>query len=253
MNWIYLAFEVSSSDLSAAVKGGRALGIRGFNLTHPHKQAVIAMLDRLSPEAEAIGAVNTVAFRNGEAIGYNTDAAGFSSFLGEEGFDFRDGNVVVIGAGGAGRAVAWAAAREGARLVSAYDLEAEKARSLCRDFGPLFASAVFRPLDDPDELREALSAAGLVINATPMGMADSDPAVVDVGLLPRAAWFVDLVYKPAETSSLKEARESGREGRNGLGMLVYQAAAAWEIWTGRPAPLNEMASAAELVLSGGRD
>lgn len=253
LNWIYLAFDVAPEDLAAALKGARALGMKGLNLTHPHKQAAIPLLDRLSPEAEAVGAVNTVVFRKGESVGHNTDTAGFSDYLEGEGFALSGKKILVAGAGGAGRAVAWAAARRGASEVAAVDLDAERAARLCRDFQPLFPTTVFRPADSENKLKEALSSADLAVNATPVGMGAADPPVIPVASLPRSAWFMDLIYHPRRTATLKLAVESGREGRDGLGMLVRQAAAAWEIWTGREAPLDEMAAAAGFGAPGGSE
>lgn len=250
LNWIYLAFEVEPSGLRRAFEGCRAIQVVGLNITIPHKQSVIPLIDELSQEARLIGAVNTVHFVEGKAKGYNTDGRGFISALREEkGFNLSGKKVCVIGAGGAGRAVAVQAAWEGAGQISIADLEDKKAEDLSLLINQRIKEdlALAGEIKSP-QWKESLSRADLVVDATPLGLEKEDPLSFDPNLLSSSALVVDLVYNPPQTRLLKEVKKLGRGAMNGLGMLVHQAALSWEIWTGRPAPLEVMKEAARSAL-----
>ncbi len=250
LNWVYLAFEVTPETLEAALNGCRALGMPGLNITHPLKRSVIPFLDGLSKEAELIGAVNTVHFTEGKAKGFNTDGRGFIAALQEEkGFPVRDKTVFVIGAGGAGRAVAVQSALEGAGRILLADLESERAEEVTGLINGNIRKGLAESLKvGGTDWEEKIAHADLVVDATPLGMKDGDPLSFDPALLSSAALLVDLVYSPPQTRLLAEARRLGKAGLNGLGMLIRQAALAWEIWTGRPAPLEVMKEAARKAL-----
>jgi shikimate dehydrogenase len=250
LDWIYLAFSVKPEDLAAAFTGFQALGGRGLNITIPHKQDVICLLDEVSEEARLIGAVNTVLFRAGRALGYNTDGPGFIQALREErNFSLAGKRVCLIGAGGAGRAVAVQSALSGIDRLAIADLDRERAEELSDWINQKIASdlSVVLPTGTR-EGEELISGADLVVDATPLGLYPDDPVSFDPSLLARETLVMDLIYNPMETPLLKKARELGVDAINGLGMLIHQAALAWEIWTGDPAPIEAMKQAAGAAL-----
>ena len=252
LNLIYLSFPVPSASLASALAGARALGLVGLNVTYPHKQAVVPLLDDLSEEAKLIGAVNTIHIQQGRATGYNTDGRGLLAALrAEQNFDLRGRRILVIGAGGAGRAISVQAALSGAELIYLADRETERAVQLAHLINTRISEGRARVLEmGGKEWETALREVQLVVDATPLGMKPDDPKVFDPGLLSPSSLVVDLVYNPAETALLKEVRRRGITGMNGLGMLVHQAALSWEIWTGRKAPLQLMKETALEALSG---
>ena len=212
-------------------------GFAGLNITYPCKQSVIPLLDELSEEARTIGAVNTVQFRDGRRIGYNTDASGFEESFrrGMPGAAFA--SVVQIGAGGAGAATAFAFLRLGTRGLTLFDTESERAQGL--------ADLLARRFPDCDvrvgrELADALAEADGALNATPMGMTKHPGSAIPSGLLGPALWVADIVYFPIETQLLKEARAAGCRTLDGGGMAIFQAARAFEIFTGRTADSERM-------------
>ncbi len=249
MNWLYLAFAVSPDRLPGALLGCRALGFRGLNLTIPHKVAAIPFLSGLSREARLLGAVNTVIFRSGRSFGDNTDGRGFvRSLAAEKGFRLKGKRVFLAGAGGAGRAVAMRAALEGAASVSIADPFRSRAAGLAARVNGV-SPKIARSLPVGSRLwKEALAAADLAVNASPLGMKGFDPLPFSPSLLPRPAIIFDLVYNPPETRLLAAARKIGRDGMNGLGMLVHQAALSWELWTGEKAPVEVMKKAARSAM-----
>ncbi len=252
LDWIYLAFEVHPDSLKTALGGFRALGGRGLNITIPHKEAVVPFLDSLSRPARMIGAVNTVSFGEEGTRGYNTDGPGFAAAVREEiEFSFSNSTIAVIGAGGAGRAVAVQSVLEGARKVYVTDLDREKAEDLSGWINARLPENKCRPLfPDEEEWNSHLKSCRLVVDATPLGLKKSDPVSFDLALLEPTAAVMDLVYNPPRTPLLKAARERGIRGINGLGMLIHQAALAFEIWTGEEAPVDVMREAAEETLYG---
>jgi shikimate dehydrogenase len=234
LDWAFLAFEVTAGDGAAAVHGARALGIEGLSVTMPHKADVIPALDKLSPTAEKLGAVNTITRQGGALLGLSTDGPGFLDALRlDEGFDPAGRRCVVFGAGGAARAVVLALAEAGAAQVTVVNRTAERAREAVAVAGAV--GRVGRAADAGD--------ADLVVNATSIGMGDGvaplDPALLGPGQL-----VVDLVYHPAVTPLVAAARDRGATAVNGLGMLIHQAAHAFRHWTGQEPPLPAMSAAA---------
>ncbi|MDQ3574637.1 MAG: shikimate dehydrogenase [Actinomycetota bacterium] len=235
LDWAYLAFEVAPGEAGVAVAGARALGIDGLSVTMPHKEAVVPALDRLSATAERLGAVNTVVRVGSSLVGESTDGQGFLDALrDDQGFDPAGRRCLVLGAGGAARAVALALAGAGAAEVVVVGRSPERVAT---------AAAVAGPVARPGVGEEA-SSADLVVNATPIGMA-GHPAgpPVDPALLSRGQVVIDLVYHPAVTPLLAAARERGAVAAGGLGMLVHQAAHAFRLWTGQHPPLEAMSAA----------
>ena len=240
---VYLPLAVPPERLAAAVQGLVALGFRGVNVTIPHKQAVIPLLDDLTPAARAIGAVNTILVReDGRLYGDNTDAPGFIADLTEQGVvlaDIAAEGALVLGAGGSARAVVFALATAGVP-VTVWARRAEQAQALCDGLRPFLPSAVVLQVLPPTAPTPGRPA--LIVNCTPVGM---EP---QVGVSPwPSSWALhpgqivyDLVYNPPHTRLLQQAAAHGARGINGLGMLLHQGALAWELWTGRPAPLAAM-------------
>jgi shikimate dehydrogenase len=239
----YLPFEVSRTEMIRLMKRRKKLLLDGFNVTVPYKELVLRHLDGASPEARAIGAVNTVVRRGRRWLGFNTDASGFVAALTQERkFSPRGKKVLILGAGGSARAVAYGLARAGVRSIMLANRTPARARKIASDFRRLFPRIEFAGVSlagiPSGRGREKI---GLVVNATSVGLKSKDRPLVNGKEFPnRKSLFVDLIYRPAETKFLKSARRSGHRTLNGLGMLAYQGAAAFELWTGRRAPLEVM-------------
>ncbi|MBM3900876.1 MAG: shikimate dehydrogenase [Verrucomicrobia bacterium] len=258
LDWTYLAFEVHPDTLASTLRGARDLGVLGLNLTLPHKLLAMPLMDVLDDSAETYGAVNTVIYESqtssGEWMpvgqlpeirgpvrmrGANTDADALLRSLGEDlGIEPRSARILLLGAGGAARAAALRLADEGVGelwLVNRTTSKAEELAAEIRLRNPAVGVEVGYPSDTVD----------VVLNATSLGMKAGDPLPWDPARfsLDRADGVYDMVYRPAETVLLETARRSGCRTANGLGMLLYQGAAALELWTGRPAPVDAMRSA----------
>ena len=241
LDWVFLAFHVAEGEAPTAVTGARALGIEGLSVTMPHKAAVLGALDRLSPTAERLGAVNTITTRAGLLVGESTDGPGFLDALRQdEGFDPDGRRCLVVGAGGAARAVVLALGQAGAAEIVVANRTASRAEA---------AVALAGPVGRVGRLDEAESV-DLVVNATPLGMGDG-ALPVDPGRLGAGQLVVDLVYHPAVTPLVAAARERGATAVNGLGMLIHQAAHAFRLWTGQDPPLDAMSAAAVSALARG--
>lgn len=238
LDWAYVAFDVPAGPgtAAAAVQGVRALRLEGLNVTMPHKADVIPALDALSPTAERLGAVNTIAWRGGELYGDNTDGAGFvDSLRADHGLEVAGWRCVVLGAGGAARAVVLALAEAGAAevvVVNRTAANAEVAAALAGDRGRVGT------LDHAKD-------AELLVNATPLGMGVWEGEIpVGAEHLHAGQVVCDLVYHPHRTALLESAKEAGAVAVNGLGMLIHQAAHAFRLWTGEDPPLAVMSAAA---------
>jgi shikimate dehydrogenase len=254
IDWIYVAFPVKRGRAAAAVAAMRTLRIAGLSVTMPHKAAVVEHLDRLGPVAARLGVVNTIGWSpnaGGDLVGESTDGAGFIDALhGDDGVDPRGRSCVVLGAGGAARAVTLALGDAGAGSIAIVARRAEEAKS-CTELAPSIARAAS---PDSESLQDACAAATLLVNATPVGMEPGDglPFAVRPEWISPGHFVADLIYSPATTPLLAAARRAGARSTNGLGMLIHQAARQFEMWTGRPPPLEEM-SAAALSALGHRD
>jgi len=221
--------ELHGKRLSELLDAAQNMGFAGVNVTHPCKQAVIPILDELSPEAQAIGAVNTVVFSDGRRIGHNTDAYGFAE-------SFRRGmpgaaldSVVLLGAGGAGSAVAHAALQLGVKHLSIFDQERQRAEALVTK---LRSQYVDKNLSADAEMSTAIQAAAGVIHATPVGMTSHPGSAISPEYLRPDLWVADIVYFPLNTELLQQARERGCRTLHGGGMAVFQAARAFRLFTG---------------------
>lgn len=254
LDWTYLAFEVPAGQGADAVAAMRTLGIDGLSVTMPHKDAVAAAVDALSPAAALLGAVNCVRRDGDRLIGENTDGAGFlRSLRTQAGVDPAGLRVVVLGAGGAARAVIVALAAEGAlvTVVNRSPDAAARAAALGAEAGGAAAEALGeRSGSAAVGGVEAVRDADVVVNATPLGMTEGDPLPIDAALLSDGQIVVDLIYRPERTSLLDAAARAGAMTLNGVGMLLYQAAEQFTMWTGHDAPVDAMAAAVGLDLAG---
>jgi shikimate dehydrogenase len=221
---------LSGRRLEDLLVAARTAGFAGLNITHPFKQAVMPLLDSLSPEAAEIGAVNTVVIdKTGCTRGYNTDRSGSPAFLEELGeASVRDNAVLLLGAGGAGRAVAFGLMDMGARLIRVHDIDASRAEGLCADLADRFG--IERCALSSEPASEAAAVAGIV-NATPVGMLGYPGVPIDARPIHPGQFVVDVIYTPLETEFLGLARARGARVMGGAGMCVHQAAEAFRLFT----------------------
>lgn len=250
LNYIYLPFPVEENNLKGALRALPALGIVGVNVTLPYKEKVLAYLDEVTEEAELTGAVNTILVKENRLIGYNTDGKGFVASLrkGAE-IDPRGKRVVIIGAGGAGRAVSIQLVKEGAERIALFDIVFDKAQDLASHIEKYISKVKATALRE-EGLEKEIRGADILINATPVGIKPDDPPPINPKLLHPNLLVYDLIYNPPKTRLLNEAEEIGAKTLNGMGMLLYQGALAFTIWTGKEAPIEVMARALEEELRG---
>jgi len=252
LSWRYTLLPTPPEQLPDRLAQLVREGYRGANVTVPHKQAVLDCLDEISATARAIGAVNTLVVQDGRWLGHNTDAAGLVAALQEAGFEPRGRQALVLGAGGAARAVVYALAWAGCK-VTLHNRTLERAAELARDMQGLDLRAPVTWAPRTVALADLpLYRYDLLVNATPVGMWPHSAASPWPERLPLPShWTVfDLVYNPLETRLLQRARAAGARPVDGLGMLVGQGALAFEMWTGAPAPLETMRGACERALKG---
>jgi len=240
VDYLYVPFPVKKEKLGKAIEGMRALNIRGLNVTIPHKVAVIQFLDELDDLADKIGAVNTIVNDDGVLRGYNTDATGFLQALLERGIEPKGKNVVVLGAGGASRAISFILAERGSNLVI-LNKTLDKAREWASRISKSFKKEVKALKLDRENLAGALSKADILVNATSVGMSPNiDETPVTSSLLKPDTIVFDTVYNPIKTRLQREAEEAGATTISGLDMLIWQGALAFELWTGLKAPVELM-------------
>ncbi|MCH7811511.1 MAG: shikimate dehydrogenase [Chloroflexi bacterium] len=253
----YEAWETPEADLAARIDGLRADDVLGANVTIPYKEAVLPLLDRLDETAEAVRAVNTIAKEGDALVGYNTDVRGFDRALREDGaFDPKGKRAVVVGAGGAARAVTFALIEGSASIVLVVGRTPKRMTQLVNDLRDRTSAGItitWAQWSDGTFLR-VLPEADLVVNCTPVGTRGSgseDDALIAADLLPADGLVFDLVYNPPVTALLRTAKERGARILSGLPMLVYQAAESCRLWTGKEAPVKEMLEAGRRALSDG--
>ena len=248
LNNIYLAFRVKPTDLGTAVAGIRSLGILGFNVTIPHKVSIMEHLDEIDRSATRIGAVNTVVKRDGALVGYNTDGAGALASLREASVGLEGAKIVLLGAGGAARALGFSIAPLAGNLVVLNRTES-RAKDLAfalKEFGNVEGKKL-----SEDTLCVELRDADVLINSTSAGMhPQSNETPVERKFLHERMIVFDIVYNPLSTRLLREAKTAGAYVVGGIRMLVYQGALAFELWTGRKPPVKEMCTAVENALGG---
>ncbi|MBE3570397.1 MAG: shikimate dehydrogenase [Bacillales bacterium] len=234
----YHPFHVKPNDLEKAVEGMKAIGVEGFNVTIPHKTAIIPFLDELDPLAEAIGAVNTVVRKNYRWIGYNTDGDGFVRGLKEAlGRDLHHDHILIIGAGGAARAIYYTLASLHVRSIDIANRTMEKAARLAEQCPFETETSVFS-ITEAEKRMENYS---IVIQTTSIGMSPkTDEMPISLSLLKKGAFVSDIIYNPLETKFLAEAKKQGAKTQNGIKMFVYQGVSAFEKWTGVVPDANRM-------------
>ncbi|MGH7960844.1 MAG: shikimate dehydrogenase [Candidatus Binatia bacterium] len=246
--YVYVPFLVRPAELTRAVQSIRTLNLAGVNVTVPHKERIIRSLDGLSDEARVCGAVNTVVNRDGTLFGDNTDGRGLLLSLQERGLSPRRREVVVIGAGGATRAVLVALIRAGSERITIVNRTLTKARALARTYRSLgktqMNSAPLDLLRDPALLENV----ALIVNCTTIGLHGEEFPFLVYSATPRDCLFYDLLYHPELTSFLQQARQARRPICDGRRMLLHQGALAFSLWTGAPAPLAVMARALNQAL-----
>jgi len=243
MDACYVPFAVNPTHLRDAVHAVIPLGICGLNVTVPHKENIIPHLDELSQEARLIGAVNTIQVLDGKLIGHNTDGRGFIRSLQDDAKFFPKGKIaMLLGSGGAARAVGFSLALAGVRKIILYDIDSRKARKLARDIQQKTGSAT-EALNSAEAVPHAAEQADCLINATPLGLKKNDPLPLQGQHIGKHHVVYDLVYNPPETLFLKAAKKRGARGLSGIGMLLYQGVIAFEIWTAVQAPIKVMKNA----------
>jgi shikimate dehydrogenase len=246
LNWRYLAFEVNPKNLRAAIEGAKTMSFAGINLTVPHKLLALEMMDELDVSAKIWGAVNTIKFQNGRAVGFNTDADAIVTSLREDlKIELRGAKILLLGAGGAGRTAALKLASENVAELFLVNRTEEKADAIAGEIIERFPSvkvSVGHPKTNVD----------LILNATSLGLKADDPSPLDESQfsLKQTRAVYDMIYRPAKTRLLAAAKKSGCKTANGLGMLLHQGAKAFKIWTGKPAPLDVMRRALEQNIYG---
>ncbi|MDP2166860.1 MAG: shikimate dehydrogenase [Thermodesulfovibrionales bacterium] len=234
LDYCYVTFPVRPELLGDAVKAVRALDLAGVNVTVPHKENVMPYLDRVDEEASFIGAVNTVVNKNGKLTGFNTDGRGFMRSLEEKAIEVKGKNILIIGTGGAARAISYYLCQEASK-VFLFDIDTGKAEKLVRDL-----LSVGMTVYVPQSL-DIAKGMDIIINATPLGLKESDSLPIDINLIYPPLIVVDLIYK--ETPLLREAKKKGCKTLNGMGMLLWQGVFAFELWTGEMPPVDVMQKA----------
>lgn len=250
LDYIYVPFAVLPESLGAAAAGLCALGVSGFNVTVPHKTAIMSYLDELDESAVAAGAVNTVLVRDGQMTGYNTDGHGFvSSLLDDLNYVAGTGKIVVIGAGGAARGAISALCRTGAERVVVVNRSINKASELVEEMSARYPNVGIEVTTQDQISEKHLGAASLLVNTTSIGMNGESIGFIDLAKLPKSAKVYDMVYSPAETPLLRDAASRGLAAVNGLGMLAAQGELAFNIWTGTTPPKGLMKRVLQSICS----
>ena len=242
----YQLIEVAGADpaeLRALLDGVRRLGFAGVNVTFPYKEAVVPLLDEMSPGASAIGAVNTVVVRDGRLIGHNTDTTGFERAIGDLVAGSNHGPVALIGAGGVGKAIAFALANLGVVEISIFDADRVKAERLAMQLRGRMEARV------ADDVANALQSAAGVVNGTPVGMLPDRGMAVPEALLHRDLWVANAVYTPLWTPLLTAARARGAKVMTGRELAIYQAADAFELFTGLKPSVAAIGNAFDSVMA----
>jgi len=247
INCTYMAVEITPDQLDTAVKAMRIFNVRGVNVTMPLKEAVLPFMDELSPISQLIGAVNTISVRQGILTGTSTDGRGYIDSLKAKGFSIEDKTLTVLGAGGAAKAIIAQAALDGAKEIlimkrhnASYSTTEDFAKKVC-DMTRCRVSVL--PFEDMDAMQEAISRSDLLTNATNVGMKEGDSSPVPKEFLRKDLFVSDIIYHPAMTPLLEDAKSIGATFMNGEDMLLYQGAASFQIWTGKEMPLKRCKNA----------
>jgi shikimate dehydrogenase len=243
LDYVFLAFRVKPADMEEAVNGMRALNIRGLNVTMPHKTAIINHLDRVDLSAQIVNSVNTVLNKENLLFGFNTDGVGALKALKENGVELKGRKVLLLGAGGAARAIAYALAKEADELA-VLNRTVKQAQALAKLLERSCNKKIASGSLSQNDIQINLQDSDILINATAIGMKPKpDESPVAPKLLRKNLAVMDIVYNPLETKLAKDAKEAGAKVISGVEMLIYQGAASFEIWTGKTAPVGVMRQA----------
>jgi shikimate dehydrogenase len=249
LDFVFLAFRVKAADLENAIQGMRGLGIHGLNVTMPHKSTVIGCLDEVDSTVKFLGSANTILNKDGKLSGFNTDGVGALKALRENGAKLSEKKVLLLGAGGAAKAIALSLAEEVGELV-VLNRTAEKAKKLAEALEQISNKKVVGGSLSPDTILKNLQDSDVLINATSVGMhPEANQSIVPPQWLRSDLTVMDIVYNPVETKLAKDAKAAGARVISGVEMLIYQGAASFEIWTGLSAPIEVMRRAAINKLS----
>jgi shikimate dehydrogenase len=249
LDFVYVPYGVDPANLEQAVRGLATLGVTGFNITIPHKQKILPLLDEVAAEAVVVGAVNTVRIVNGRTIGTNTDVQGWTEDI-QQDILLQGSHVCVLGAGGASRAICVAAALAGAKSVFIHNRTVETANLLADTLRAQFPNTEFTfSCTDERECQAQFGACEIIVNTTPVGMAAKPGVPVPIEWINEHQYVYDTIYTPAETELLRAAQRKGCPTRNGLGMLARQGALAFEIWTGVKPDVSRMETTLRKALS----
>ncbi len=247
---VFLAFKVSQSGVENALKGMRSLGLKGFNVTMPNKSVVIPYLDEVDESAKFLDSVNTILNENGKLRGFSTDGAGAHRALEENNVKLSGKKLVLLGAGGASRAIASAISREVKELII-LSRSPEKNTGFAEALNKRFSKKVTTAQLSSLNIEQSLKGADILVNATSVGMHPKvNESLIDASFLHPKLTVMDIVYNPTETKLAADAKKAGARVVDGLDMLVHQGAASFEIWTGKSAPVEVMKQAALSQLIG---
>lgn len=244
LDYSYLAFDVPEDKMPQAVEGLRTMGARGWNITMPGKNIMCKLADKLSPASEISGACNTVVNDNGVLTAYTTDGVGFMRAVAENGVDIIGKKMTLFGAGGAATAILVQAALDGVAEINVFNVKDnfyDRAESIAAKLNERTECKVsLYDFSDPDLIRASIADSAILVNGTSVGMAPNTDATVlpDTDMLHEGLFVFDVIYNPAETRFLREAREAGCKTANGMYMLLYQGAASFKLWTGEDMPVE---------------
>ena len=247
LNYVYLAFEVGNEELVDVIKGMRALKVRGFNVSMPNKTKILPYLDELADSAKFTGTVNTVVNENGRLIGHSTDGIGYTRNLKEHGLDIRGKKMTLIGSGGAATSIAIQSALDGiseisifARNDAFFEKAVENARIINEDMKDYSVKASVYHLEDNNQLKKEISSSDILTNGTGVGMKPLEgmSVIEDLSMLRPDLIITDVIYSPFKSKLLQQAEAIGATAINGIGMMLWQGALAFEIWTGQKMPIE---------------
>ena len=247
LNYVYLAFDVDEKGMETAVEGLRALGVRGFNVTMPGKNIMATLCDKLSPAAQIIGAVNTVVNDNGTLTGYTTDGTGYMRAVAAAGHDIIGKKMTLLGAGGASTSVFVQAALDGVSEISIFSRRSskfnERTAHIISELKSYSSCKIHLfDMEDTARLRQEIAESAILTNGTSVGMApNTDQSIItDSSMFHKDLIVSDIIYNPRETKLMKLAKDAGCPTMNGLYMLLYQGAEAFQIWTGQEMPVSQI-------------
>ncbi len=244
LDYVFLAFKVSPNQVDKAIAGMRALEIVGLNVTMPHKEAVIKHLDQIDENAKFLNAVNTIHNKDGQLIGYNTDGIGAIKALKENGSNPKGKKILLLGAGGSARAIAYALAKQTDELII-LNRTVSVAKKIVNLLNKTLNKKILADSLTTQKIREHIQQSDILINATSVGMKpNSNQSLIPKQLIKPKMTIMDIVYNPVETKLAREAKSAGAKVVSGTEMLIYQGAASFEIWTGKTAPVEVMRKAA---------